>query len=191
MVEKSNQYVWHNYEWIPQQSDENGQILSQIGDGENHIGEVGGNSNTLIATPTITAGAYAANDIVGGIQTLTNAARISGKEVVLESVVVTDLAAQNATLKLFIFDRNPSNGTYTDNANLDINDTDMGYCIGCVTVSQVDYDAAADKSVATVRNIGLLLSPNTTNLYVVAKTTETPTYTSTSDLTFKYGFLRD
>jgi len=141
-------------------------------------------------TPTITAGAYVALDIVGAIQTFADVGREAGDRVVLQSIVVIDLGKQDATLKLFFFDRNPANGTYTDNIPLDIDDTDMGYCVGATQVSSTAYFDAADNSVAVVDNIGLGLSPNATDLFVVAQTTGTPTYASTSDLVFKLYFLR-
>jgi len=164
-------------------------LFAELVASEAHIGQVGGDSDTVSATPTITAGAYSAEDIVGGVQTLTDAARVAGKEVVLESIVITDLAKQNAAFDIFFFDREPTNGTYTDNVALDIDDADMAFCIGYVSLS--GYANSADSSVGALRNIGLGLSPNASNLYAIAKCTGTPTYASTSDLTFKYFFLRD
>lgn len=162
-----------------------------VGAGEAHFGEVGGNSQQVDVTPTITAGAYSANDVVGGIQTLTSAARTSGKETVLLSLVITDKAMQDAAFSIFFFNANPGTGTYTDNAALDIDDTDLGLCIGALQVAS-DYIDAADNSVATLANIGLGLTPSgSANLFVVVKTTSTPTYASTSDLVFKYFFQRD
>lgn len=160
--------------------------------GENHIGEVGASSKQVDVTPGITSGVYTANDVIGGVQTITGAARVSGKETILQSVVITDLAMQDAIIRIFFFNQNPTNGTYTDNAPLDIHDTDMGFCIGSIEVVASDYMDAADSSVATVRNLGLGLTPSgSANLYSIAQVTETPTYTSTSDLAFKYFFLRD
>jgi hypothetical protein len=46
--------------------------------GEAHVGEVGSPGTTISQTPTITAGAYAAGDAVGGLLTFANAARVSG-----------------------------------------------------------------------------------------------------------------
>jgi hypothetical protein len=45
--------------------------------GENHIGQVGGEGTTISQTPTVTAGAYGANDAVGGLLTFANAARVA------------------------------------------------------------------------------------------------------------------
>jgi hypothetical protein len=53
-------------------------------------------------TPTITAGAYTAKWAVGGLLTFANASRVSGATTILESVVITDLAAQMAELILVL-----------------------------------------------------------------------------------------
>lgn len=160
--------------------------------GEAHVGEVGASSTVVAVTPAITAGAYTALDIVGAIQTIASAARASAKEVILQSVVITDLAALTQAFTIWFFNANPSNGTYTDNLALDIHDTDLGMCIGLVKVAATDYASAADNSVAVVRNIGLVLKPAVTSLFAIAQCTGTaPTYASVADLTFKYGFLRD
>ena len=153
---------------------------------------VNGSSDTVVVIPTITAGAYAVNDSVGAIQALTGAARTSDKETVLQSLVITDLAMQDVDFKIFFFNQNPSNGTYTDNIELGIHDTDMGFCVGVLEVLASDYVDAKDNSVARKVNIGLGMTPSgSANLYAIAKTTDTPTYATTGDLTFKYFFLQD
>lgn len=160
--------------------------------GETHIGEVGGNSLVVTVTPAVTAGAYTALDIVGAIQTIANATRVSGEATILQSITVTDLAKQNVDLTIFFFNANPANGTYTDNIALDIHDTDMAMCVGKVKVIASDYSSAALSSVATVSNLALPLTPVATSLFAIAQASSTaPTYVSTSDLKFLYGFFRD
>jgi len=145
----------------------------------------------ISVTPAITAEIYHANDVIGGIQTLTSVARVADDRVVLQSLTVTDLAIQDAVLRIFFFNQNPTNGTYTDNAALDIDDIDMGFCQGWIEVAASLYADAADNSLATVRNISLGLSPTgSTSLFAIAQVTGGPTYVSTADLTFKYYFLR-
>ena len=159
---------------------------------EVHLGEVGGNSGVVTVTPTVTAGAYTALDIVGAIQTIANATRVSGEATILQSITVTDLAKQNVELTIFFFNANPANGTYTDNLALTIHDTDMAMCVGKVKVSASDYSSAAASSVATVSNLALLLTPAATSLIAIAQASSgAPTYASTSDLRFLYGFFRD
>jgi len=160
--------------------------------GEAHIGEVGGNSLVVTVTPTVTAGAYTALDIVGAIQTIANATRVSGEATILQSITVTDLNKQNVELTIFFFNANPANGTYTDNLALTIHDTDMAMCVGKVKVSASDYSSASASSVATVSNFALPLTPAATSLFAIAQASSgAPTYASTSDLRFLYGFFRD
>ena len=142
-------------------------------------------------TPAITAGAYSIGDVIGGIHTIANAARVSGKCTTLDTLVITDLAMQDADIKIWFFNANPANGTYTDNGALDIHDTDLGFCIGCISVLSSDYNDATDNSVATLRNIGLKLTPAATSLFAIAEIEIADTYASTSDLVFKYSFSRD
>ena len=160
--------------------------------GEAHIGEVGCNTTVVSVMPTITAGAYTALDIVGAIQTIANATRVSGEPTILQSITVTDLGKQSVELTIFFFNATPAAGTYTDNIALDIHDTDMALCIGKVKVLAADYSSAAASSVATVANIGLPLMPAATSLFAIAQASSAaPTYASVSDLTLRYAFLRD
>ena len=159
---------------------------------ELHIGEVGGNSIHVTVTPTITAGAYTEDDVIGAIQTLTNAARVSGKPTTLDTLVITDLAMQDADMVLWFFNANPANGTYTDNLAYDIHDTDLAMCVGWVDVASSDYKDATDNSVACVRNIGLKMTPNASrNLFCIAQTKVGDTWATTSDVSFIYGFSPD
>ena len=159
--------------------------------GEAHIGEVGGNTTLIAVTPTVTAGLYTANDVVGGIQTIANAVRISGGTGILQSVVVQDLAMQNAVLQIFLFSATPGTGTYTNDAEMDLDDADAGLCIGVIMVAATDYVSVKDNSIAIVRNIGLPIKLAATSLFAVIKTTGAPTYASTSDLKLTFGILRD
>ena len=71
--------------------------------GEAHIGEVGCKSGLVSVTPVINRVVYTANDAVGSIQTLTNAARVSGKPTTLFSITITDLAIQSAAFSIYFF----------------------------------------------------------------------------------------
>ena len=70
-----------------------------------------------ILRPTITLSAspdYSANDVVGGIITLTSVAARDADEVVLRSVVLKDAGGQAPALTLLFFRATPSGGTYTE-----------------------------------------------------------------------------
>ena len=174
-------------------------ILGNLSAGEAHIGEVGGNTVLVSITPVVTAGAYHANDIVGGtgagaglgINTLANAVRLTGGSGIIQSLVISDLAAQNAVFEIYLFSANPAAGTYTDNGALTIHDTDALLCIGRIDVAAGDYKSLANNSIACVRSIGLPIKVSATSLFVIIRTTGTPTYASTSDLKLTFGILRD
>jgi hypothetical protein len=163
----------------------------QLTAGENFIGKTVGSTAVITATPVITGGLYHVNDCVGPKLEFINAARISGAPVTIQSLVITDLAMQNAPLNFFIFQGNPATGTYTDNAECAINDTDLIQCVGVLSSSDGQWVSAKDNSVLTMQNIGLVISPTTTSVWVVTKTTGTPTYVTTSDLVIKIGFYRE
>lgn len=142
----------------------------------------------VTVTPTITAGAYTANDVIGGIQTIAGAAAGNGLVTTLQTLVITDLAMQDADMVIWFFNQNPANGTYTDNIAYDIHDTDLAMCVGWVDVSSSDYKDATDNSMACLRNIGLDMIPVATSLFAIAQIKVGDTYAATSDLSFKYIF---
>ena len=162
-----------------------------IAAGETHIGAFGGSTTIVSVTPTVTAGAYSANDIVGGEMTISSACRAATTEVILQSVSVSDLAMQNVALQIFFFQSNPA-GTYTDNAELDVTDADLQACLGVVEIAASDWINAKDNSFVTKANLGIPMVPTSgSDLWAICKTTGTPTYAGTTDLEFHFGFLRD
>jgi hypothetical protein len=146
----------------------------------------------ITLTPTVTAGLYTANDCVGGKLTLAGAIRRPGGESLLQSFTIVDLAMQNAAMSVYLFKEDPAAGTYTNDAELDIHDTDIALCIGCFNVLAGDYLSAKDNSIACVTNLGVLCRATIlTTLYAVMKTTGAPTYAAATDLKLIFGFRRD
>ncbi len=167
--------------------------VAAITAGETHIGEVATPSKQIQVTPTITAGAYSIGDVIGGIQTLTAAARVNATCTTLDTLTIRDKAMQDADIKLWFFDQNPTSGSYDDNDALDIDDADLAFCLGCLRMLSSDYDDASDNSIATLRNQGLKMTPTggTNDLYAIAEIETADSYASTSDLTFVYEFSQD
>ncbi len=143
----------------------------------------------LAATPTVsTTPAYSLKDAVGGILTWANAARASGGSIRLEAVQVVDKGQQMAALDLLLFDRNPSSGTFTDNAASDPTDGELATVVGIVPIGA--YADLNDNSVADVP-VGREIVLNGTDLFGVLVARGTPTYTSTSDLVVTVTILQD
>ncbi len=146
------------------------------------------------ATPTISAASiYASGDAVGGLMTFSNALIPYSKSGLLQSIVISDLAKQSGALSLILFKANPSATTFTDNAALDIDDSDIAKVIGAIPIAAADYVALNDSAFATVRNVGLGLSVDSevSTLYGALITTGTPTYAAVSDLTVNLFIRQD
>lgn len=158
---------------------------------EYHIGEVGGKTFVVAPAITVTAGAYHAGDNIGGILTLTAAARVAAIGTTLTRLSVLDAANQKAQLELLFFSANPAASTFTDNAAPVIHANDVAKFVGRITVYASDYLVVGAKAVACIANIGLAMIPAATSLFCVILTPGTPTYAATSDLGISMAFYQD
>jgi len=156
--------------------------------GEAHIGEVGGNTFLVVVTPAVGAGAFDANDIVGGKLTLSNATRVAGGSGIWYSLILVDSAKQNAELELFLF--NADLTVAGDNTPEATSAADLLKLVGHKIIYNSDYITLANGSVvSTLVNIPYRLSAGTT-MYAFIRCTGTPTYTA-SCLQLIFGMLRD
>jgi len=146
----------------------------------------------ISVTPTISTTAYTSGDVVGGLQTISNAARISGGSGIIQSIIVVDKTqAQRAAMDILFFDRSVT--VAADNAAVATSDGDMANILGVVSIGPYNtaWPGTPLNSVSTLLNVGLPFVLNGTDLYAVAVVRGTPTYTSTSDLIFIYTILQD
>lgn len=106
----------------------------------------------------------------------------------LESIRVTCKSVQTTGLKLYVFDVNPSNTTWTDYSTAAINASDVASLRGVFSLSSPDSGLGTH----TIWNIeGLGVSFVGANLYGALVVTGTPTFASTSDITVKLGVVDD
>jgi hypothetical protein len=170
--------------------------------GTNNIGDVDvlslpGGAFLIKQTPTVTAGAYAANDTLGGEMTLANAARASGGSGVLMSIVMNaeDDSAdlwQAGDVEVLIFDSNPA-GNYTDNATLNsssLTDADAFLLLGSVVLDQKSALGNITQLKATNINLPYVCS-GSANLFAVAINRGARTPEATDSLQFVFGVVRD
>jgi len=148
---------------------------------------------TIVQTPTVTVGAYAANDAVGGLLTFVDAGpnALSGGSnsgVYVDGAVLTDLAKQDIQLDLVLF--NQSFTATADNAAFDISDTDMLNVVGVINF--VSYTDANDSSFCAVRglNIPVLIENASGALYGQLVTRGAPTYAATTDIQVRLNILK-
>lgn len=156
-------------------------------------------------TPTIsTSPAYTTGDCLGGVQTISNAARFSGGGGVITSVTVLDKTqAQRSAFDILLF--NSSITATTDNAAFAGSDADMAKCIGIISILTTDYNTAFAgvplNSVAFKPNSATATWPQSmaipyycsggTTLYAQLVVRGTPTYTSTTDLVLQLNCILD
>lgn len=149
-------------------------------------------------TPTVSNNvAYSSGDQVGGIMTITNGAFDEDRVVKLSSLTVMDREQQDPNLTVYFFDDLPTlGGGSLDNGAFDITDAEvLAKCVGFVAIGSSDYVDADEVAVVT-KTPNLIMksvhadstNKKTGNLYAVAVTTSTPTFTSTASLKFVFGF---
>lgn len=160
--------------------------------GEEFVGAIGGNTKIVKIPLTVTAGAYADKDSIGGKITITNAMRKNGGTGVLQTVTVMDRSGVKPTGNILIFDSNPTAATITNDAKF-VASTDDLKVIATVPVASADYVVPGDtKAFASIKNLGLpVAAVGSADLYAAFVTNGTPTFGSTSDVQLVFGFLRD
>ena len=154
---------------------------------------VGADTAQVSFTPTITSGsAYSAGYTMGGIQTISNAMRVSSGKGTIASLLVTDASNQKSAIDILFFDSTPSGGTYTDRAALVLAAADLPKLVRKVSVAASDYVTYGSYAIADIGAICKAISANGgTSLYALIVCQGTPTYTSTSALSLKVGLYRD
>lgn len=115
--------------------------------GENHIGGAHGWGFDVAVTPTVTNGAYSANDIMGALLTFANCARINDEKVVITGVQVVCKAAVLPNLTLVLLNADPTSTTKTDNAAYSLNAADAFKVVGAVSLGTAWMDHGTPNSV--------------------------------------------
>jgi hypothetical protein len=181
-------------DYIPLSTDSSGnlRIAGAISlTGEDHIGEVGGSTTVIRPTITVTAGAYSANDVIGGEITLTNAMRVSSGTGILQSVTIQCADGEAPDITLLFFDSNPASNL-ADNAAFSWGAGDIARLLGKVEFDAADFATFGGDTIATKTGIGLTLAANgSADLYMYIHANGTPTFTATTDVTMAIGILQD
>lgn len=147
----------------------------------------------VVPTTSSASTAYAAGDQFGAIQTLTVAASSRpNSPVVLKSVTVIDKSNQKPAFDIVFFKTVPT--LVADNAAADITDADAITALGIVNVAVTDYASFTSNALASVKNINLVLAPNSGTAgdiwaSVICRTAST--MTTNAAVKFVYSFSRD
>lgn len=134
------------------------------------------------STPTITAAAYTAVKLLGGLLTIP-----ADHDGLIEGVIITDKAKQSSAIDVIFFSGKPQ-GTFTDTGTFDPTAADLLLIMGHIKVAAADYSIFANNSVACTRITGMPFTAGTSaqnagrNLFACLACRGTPTYASTSDI---------
>ena len=156
----------------------------------NNTVNVQGKTSSVTVTPTVNTSAYTANYEVGGLMTFASVVGTVGSGL-LQSVRLNCKSTQTTTFKLFLFNTNPANTTWTDHAAPAIVATDVP------SIIEVVYLTTAESGLGThtfysVDSIGKsFVIPSGNSLYGVLTTTGTPTFASNSDISVTLNVIQD
>jgi len=146
-------------------------------------------TKSVALTPAITAGAYSADDALGGLldfADIMDALRTG----VAFSLLIIDEAKQSANLKLILFDQ-----TFTataDNAALNISDADALNIVAIIDIPAASYVDVGGSTVAVVNNIGAAIKASgSSSIFGQLQTKDAPTYLAVDDITAKLTVLAD
>lgn len=172
--------------------------------GELHVGEIGSNQIKVQVAQTVTAAsAYSTGNAIGGLMTVAGAARVSGSlgasgtGGILTGLQMNSKSLQTTQVDVFLFDANPTGSTCTDKTAFSLVVADFDKVVGILTIPGTAANGAGwfgggtgSVGIPTYFPVTYDLS-SATSIYACAVTRGTPTYTATTDVSFKFNFLRD
>ena len=136
--------------------------------------------------PALSLAAYTAEDCVGGVLAFAGAASAYANEGVIKRLTIIDADKEDAVLRLYLFDADPSATADTDAATFLPAAADLAKLIGFKAIAAADYKDSTSDSVAVFEmDMPFVLAAGGTTLYGVLVCTGTPTYTAADDLTVK------
>jgi len=159
--------------------------------GSANIGNVGGKTVSVCATPTVTASnSYGTNYVVGGLLTFSNAFTSTGTGI-LQGVEVDIKKVETSGFTFIPFISNPSNTTWTDAAAANINAADVFAVRGPVSLSA--YSGLGTMTAAYSNGLGEPLAPAATTLYgiLLSNASLTNQFGSTTDVQVCIKILQD
>ena len=139
-------------------------------------------------TPVITAGAYSANDAVGGLLTFEFAARVEGRGGIVKNVLIIDNAGQDAEFELWLF-----KATFTamgDNDAWAPSKADLKNLVAIISTASGAWFAAGTLSVARIP-VSQYFELDGTSLFGQVVNRGTPTFVAVDDITVILGLLQD
>lgn len=161
----------------------------QVLQGDSVINGAGGNVAVPTAVPTTAAGAYASGDVIGTKMTFTSAVIAAGGSGLIQAAMINSKTAQTTAVDLILFNADPSNSTFTDNAALSVNAADFDKVIGVAHIT--DWTSLGTPSLAQANNLAMPYTLAGTSLYGVLVARAAITLGSASDFSTALRVIRN
>lgn len=149
-----------------------------------------GNSVFLTVQPVVTAGAYSANDVVGGLMTFPIGSSFLSGNVLLKRLIIGDADNEKAAMDIWIFNTAPTaildNASFSTISDAEIRDT----CRLHLAISASDYTTAGSNALGE-KDINKSIDLSGPNFYVYAVFSGTPTLGAITDYRFTFEVWPD
>lgn len=146
------------------------------------------------ARPTVTVdtAAYVDLDCIGGIITLADFVAISGGAAEIHSIEITELGAQKPPCSISFYKETPAGGTYTDNAGLVLDATDVASRTGPGPIQIVagDYKAHGTHQVASLLFTPFAVECAVTSLFMLIQADGPYDAVAATDFKVRIGYKR-
>jgi hypothetical protein len=160
-------------------------VLKDNGDGTYSFGMTSSYGFDVVNSPTVTAGAYSAGDIMGALMTFTVAPAID-QAVLIQEVQFSFKSAVTPSLELILFNADPVGTTKTDNAVYSLATTDVFKVRASLPINNLGGYLVDHGTPNTIRlgNLALPMKPasGTKDIYALLIDLTGVTLSSTSDL---------
>jgi hypothetical protein len=147
-------------------------VQAALAASQNTLGNVGGLNKRVCYNPTVTNGTYGANVVMGGLFTAASLFTSTGSGVI-QSVELNFTTAQTVAFKLYYFEANPNNSTWTDHSAAAINATDSLVVGGYVSLANPDSGLGANDTNYSAIGLGITYTPSSTSGYFILVPTAT------------------
>jgi hypothetical protein len=146
---------------------------------------------SVSSTIPVAAATYADGDVLGGLLTLSGALDEGFKTGQLVSGIITDTSTNFTNTKVYFFSELPSNSTFTDQAPLSIDLSDLDKIVGVMSFTAVeDLTVALFSYGSSPTTYAIPVRAETTSLYAVAVCSGAPAYTA-SCLSLQVQLIQD
>jgi hypothetical protein len=144
-------------------------------------------TRTVDITPTITAGAYSAGDVIGGL--LAFDVYSAGGGGTIRRVLMIDADDEKAAGRLYLFSAAPT--TIADNAPFAPSAADLRKLIDVITIAGNEYATVNSRAYVVKRDLGIDYASADGRVYAYWVCDSAVTYGTTGDLTLRLTAWED